>query len=88
MTPLLPGEWHTKSDDEMDDLVDAWHEGKFPEGVSLREALGQTEAEHAPWVVFGRGRLNKEQQCRFVEALKKPCVFCGNVSCSCEAEED
>jgi len=35
--------------DDIDDYVEAWHNGADP-GMSLREFLGLTKEEHADWV--------------------------------------
>ena len=52
--PLTPGAWRDLTEDQVDDLVDEWHDGAFKEGTSLQEALGQTDDEHSSWVVTGK----------------------------------
>lgn len=37
------------SDDEINDIIDEWHDGKHP-GKSLHEALGWTWEEYAAWL--------------------------------------
>lgn len=35
---------------DIDSIVDDWHDGKAPSGISLREFLGMTEEEYVLWM--------------------------------------
>lgn len=37
-------------DETINDLIDAWHQGKAPEGMPLYEWLGWTKEEYSRWI--------------------------------------
>ncbi|MBY4212890.1 hypothetical protein HQO42_14975 [Rhodococcus fascians] len=52
-------DYHTATDDEIDDAVDAWHD--LPAHVrGLAEYLGWTESQYAEWVESPQARLQAQ----------------------------
>ncbi|QDF15430.1 hypothetical protein SEA_MOLLYMUR_70 [Gordonia phage Mollymur] len=50
--PLAPGEWKSKSPEEIDDLVREWHTSPRAEYCpNLNEWLGMSFTEYGEWLI-------------------------------------